>query len=124
MNKLKKQILGFLFAGSSANLVSFFSYSLSFKVFNYSVLISSIIGQCLGLLTNYLINSRIVFKKNLKVKKKLIFLSYYLITIYLVGKFTDFLTNISIDYRLSWLIAVSIAAICNFLFIKFIAFND
>tara|TARA_B100000242_G_C42949580_1_gene440328 strand:+ start:282 stop:656 length:375 start_codon:yes stop_codon:yes gene_type:complete len=124
MSKIRKQILGFLFAGSSANLVSFLFYSLSFKVFNQSVFISSITGQSLGLLTNYLINSRVVFKKNLKVKKKFIFLSYYLTTIFLVGKFTNFLTNISIEYRLSWLIAVAIAAMCNFLFVKFIAFND
>ena len=124
MNKIRKQILGFLIAGSCANFVSFFFYNFSFKVFNFSILISSIIGQSLGLLTNYIINSRIVFKKNLKFKKKFIFLNYYFLTIYLVGQFTEFLTNISFDYRLSWLIAVSIAAICNFLFIKFIAFND
>ena len=56
MNILKKQIVGFLFAGCSANIISFIFYVLFYKIFNFSIIYSSIFGQCLGVLTNYSIN--------------------------------------------------------------------
>ena len=61
MNILKKQIVGFLVAGALANFVSFTFYIIFYKKLNLSILISSIFAQCLGVFTNYLINSRFVF---------------------------------------------------------------
>ena len=124
MNILKKQIMGFLFAGCSANFISFIFYVLSYKIFNFSILTSSIFGQCLGVLTNYAINSKIVFKKNLGLRMKSIYCIYYVLSIYFVGLFIKALINMSIEYRISWLIAIFSISILNFIFVKFLAFKN
>ena len=123
MNILKKQILGFLFAGCSANAISFIFYVLFYKIFNFSIITSSISGQCLGVLTNYSINSRIVFKKNLGLRMKSVYCIYYGSSIYFVGLFIESLNNIGIEYRISWLIAIISISILNFFFVKFLAFK-
>ena len=61
-----------------------------------------------------------VFKSD---TKKGIYLTYYLSTIYIVGKFIEIITNYGLDYRLSWLICVLSAAFLNFIFLKLIAFK-
>ena len=124
MNILRKQIVGFLFAGCSANIVSFIIYVLFYKFFNFSIIFSSISGQCLGVLTNYSINSRIVFKKNLRIKKKFIYGIYYALSIYFVGLFIQALTYIEIEYRIAWFLAILTISILNFIFVKFIAFRN
>ena len=124
MNILKKQIMGFLFAGCSANFISFIFYVLSYKIFNFSILTSSIFGQCLGVLTNYAINSKIVFKKNLGLRMKSIYCIYYALSIYFVGLFIKALINMGIEYRISWLIAIFSISILNFIFVKFLAFKN
>ena len=124
MNILKKQIVGFIFAGCAANIISFFFYVLLYKIFNISVITSSIVGQCLGVLTNYTINSRIVFRKNLGLKMKFIYCSYYALSIYFVGLFIEALIHMGIEYRISWLIAIFSISILNFIFVKFLAFKN
>ena len=124
MNILKKQIVGFIFAGCAANFISFFFYVLLYKIFNFSVITSSIVGQCLGVLTNYSINSRIVFRKNLGLKMKFIYCSYYALSIYFVGLFIEALIHMGIEYRISWLIAIFSISILNFIFVKFLAFKN
>ena len=105
MNILKKQILGFLFAGCSANAISFIFYVLFYKIFNISIITSSISGQCLGVLTNYAINSRIVFRKNLGLRMKSIYCSYYALSIYLCWIVYRNINSYRNEYRISWLIA-------------------
>ena len=124
MNILKKQILGFLFAGCSANIISFIFYVLFYKIFHFSIISSSIFGQCLGVFTNYAINSRIVFRKNLGLKMKTIYCSYYGLSIFFVGLFIEALINMGIEYRISWLIAILSISILNFIFVKFLAFKN
>ena len=99
MNIIRKQIVGFFFAGCSANVVSFIVYIFFYKTFNFSIMASSISGQCLGVLTNYAINSRIVFKKSLGLKKKFIYGSYYALSIYFVGLFIIIFSGIYIHFR-------------------------
>ena len=124
MNILKKQILGFLFAGCSANIISFIFYVLFYKIFNFSIMASSISGQCLGVLTNYGINSRIVFRKNLGLKMKLIYCSYYGSSIYLVGLFIEALIHRGVEYRIAWFMVIFSISILNFIFVKFLAFKN
>ena len=124
MNILKKQIVGFLIAGVLANFVSFTFYIILYKKFNLSILISSIFDQCIGVFTNYLINSRFVFKKSLNFKMKAFYIIYYALAIYVVGKIIESFTLINIEYRIAWFLAIFIACISNFLFIKFIAFRN
>ena len=123
MNILKKQIVGFLIAGVLANFVSFTFYIILYKKFNLSILISSIFAQCLGVFTNYLINSRFVFKKSLNFKMKTFYVIYYALAIY-VGKFIESFISINIEYRIAWFLAIFINSFSNFLFIKFIAFRS
>lgn len=121
--KLHREIFGFLIAGIIANLVSFITYIVLIKYFLNSILISAVIGQSFGVISNYIFNSRLVFKKKLKSRKKGIYLTYYLSTIYIVGKCIEIITNYGLDYRLSWLICVLSAAFLNFIFLKLIAFK-
>ena len=124
MNILRKQIVGFLFAGCSANIVSFIIYVFFYKTLNFSIVFASISGQFLGVLTNYAINSRIVFKKSLGLKKKFIYGSYYALSIYFVGLFIQVLTYKGFEYRVAWLLAIFIISILNFIFVKFLAFKN
>lgn len=124
MNILRKQIVGFLFAGCSANIVSFIIYVFFYKTLNFSIVFASISGQFLGVLTNYAINSKIVFKKSLGLKKKFIYGSYYALSIYFVGLFIQVLTYKGFEYRVAWLLAIFIISILNFIFVKFLAFKN
>tara|TARA_B100001057_G_scaffold494000_1_gene589644 strand:- start:3524 stop:3925 length:402 start_codon:yes stop_codon:yes gene_type:complete len=121
--KLFSQIIGFIIAGCTANFISFISYIYLFKVINFNIFASAILGQIFGVFTNYLVTSRFVFMKKLNFKMKSVFLIYYFTAIYLVGLLIEILNKNSIEYRLSWLIAVLIAMVCNFLFLKFIAYK-
>lgn len=123
MKLIKRELLGFLIAGCTANLTSFAFYSILYKSFNLSIFFASIIGQLLGVITNYIINSRLVFKKRLGLSRKILFITYYGIAIYLVGFLTESFTYMNIEYRVSWLISIIIATASNFLFVKFIAFK-
>lgn len=124
MNILRKQIKGFIIAGISANIVSFFIYVLLYKNISTNIIFASIMGQIFGILTNYQINSKYVFHKNLKFRKKILFLSYYISTIYIVGIFIKNLVYLNFEYRIAWLIAILIISFFNFMFVKFIAFKD
>ena len=121
--KLHTEIFGFLIAGIIANLISFLTYIVLIKYFLNSILISAILGQIFGVISNYIINSRFVFKKRINSTKKILFLTYYLSAIYIVGKFIEIITNYGLDYRLSWLIGVLSATFFNFTFLKLIAFK-
>ena len=121
--KLHTEIFGFLIAGIIANLISFLTYIVLIKYFLNSILTSAILGQIFGVISNYIINSRFVFKKRINSTKKILFLTYYLSAIYIVGKFIEIITNYGLDYRLSWLIGVLSASFFNFTFLKLIAFK-
>ena len=112
---LKKQILGFLAAGILANLISFSLFFCVYRLLLQTAFVSSIIGQLLGLTTNYLVNSRLVFKKSLKLKSKVVYSIYYGSSIYIVGLTIQRLILLGFDYRISWFMTVAIAAICNIL---------
>lgn len=120
---LPRQFIGFLYAAIVSNIVNFVSYLLLFKYLFSSIAASAIIGQFLGLLTNYLINSRLVFKKRLNKINKTLYFIYYIGAILFVGKSIEIIAKFGIDYRVSWLICVFFISICNFTFLKFFAFK-
>ena len=124
MNILRKQIKGFLIAGCFANLVSFVSYVVLYKSLNLSILISSIFAQILGVITNYGINSRFIFKKSLSIKKKFLYAIYYSSAIYFVGLFIKGLTSINIEYRIAWFLSIFVISVSNFIFVKYLAFKS
>ena len=117
------QVGGFLLAGGIANIVSLSFYIFSFKFIGIELIYSSILGQILGLLFNYIINSRLVFKKKISFQLKVFFFSYYLIAIYLVGLFIQSISDKGLNYIMSWLLCTTIATLSNFLFTKFLIFK-
>ena len=89
MKIVKREIYGFLFAGCCANLISFLTYSIFFKILNISIIYSASIGQIFGLITNYFLIAEYHLGKNLLIPKKLIFIFYYFLAIFCVGKFIE-----------------------------------
>jgi len=55
---------------------------------------------------------------------KIIYLSYYLIAINVVGIAIEFIYNFGINYIFSWFICIILATISNFLFMKYFAFKN
>jgi len=119
---LIKQIIKFFFVGLCSNLISFLTYIMLINIANISIFFSAISGQILGVISNYFLNSRLVFMKRLNLKYKTFFLTYYLSAIYLVGK-SIAIISIKLDYIVSWFVCVIFATIFNFIFLKFIAFK-
>ena len=124
MNILRKQIKGFFIAGCLANIVSFISYVLFYKSFDFSILVSSISAQIIGVIANYTINSRFIFKKNLMLKMKFIYAIYYASAIYLVGFLTKTLTSLNFEYRIAWFLSIIFISSLNFIFVKYFAFKN
>ena len=122
-SKTFRQLFGFIIAGCLANILSLSIYIFAFKLIGLSLFISSISGQILGLFTNYIFNSRLVFKKRLKLKYKFLYFGYYFLTIYVVGISIEFIYSLGLDYIFSWFICTIVAAFSNFLFIKYFAFG-
>ena len=119
---LVKQIIKFFLVGLFSNLISFLTYIIMINFANISIFFSAISGQLLGIISNYFLNSRLVFMKKLNLKYKTFFLIYYLSAIYLVGKYIEII-SIKIDYRISWFVCIVFVTIFNFLFLKLIAFK-
>ena len=122
--KISRQILFFLTSGISANIISFFSYTILYKILFLRADIASFIGQILALYTSYFINSRITFKKVVSFKYKIIYYLYYFSTIIIISTLIQKLVSSGLEYRISWVICVSIAPFFNFLFIKFFVFES
>ena len=122
--KTFKQLIGFFIAGCLANFISLSFYIFAYKTANLSIFISSVGGQIFGLLCNYALNSRFVFKKRLNLLFKIIYLSYYLLAINVVGLAIEFIYNLGVNYIFSGFICIIIATISNFLFMKYFAFKN
>ena len=122
-SKTFRHLFGFIIAGCLANILSLSVYIFAYKLIGLSLFISSISGQILGLFTNYIFNSRLVFKKRLKLKYKFLYFGYYFLTIYVVGISIEFIYSLGLDYIFSWFICTIIAAFANFLFVKYFAFS-
>ena len=69
VKKIYSQAFGFFIAGILSNITSLTTYLVLYNFLNLSLFSSSIAGQTLGLICNYIINSRFVFMKRLKLKK-------------------------------------------------------
>ena len=123
-SKIFRQLFGFVITGCLANILSLSFYIFAYKLIGLSLFISSISGQILGLSANYILNSRLVFKKRLRLKYKFLYFSYYFLAIYIVGISIEFIYGLGFDYIFSWFICTIFAAFSNFLFIKYFAFSN
>ena len=119
-----RQLIGFFIVGVFSNFISFSFYLIIFNFINSSIIISSILGQIFGFISNYFFNSRMVFAKKVNLNKKIFYFGYYFFMIMIFGFSTEFLTIHYFDYRLSWLLCVIFISMLNFIFLKFFTFRN
>ena len=122
-NKIIEELFKFIIAGILSNILSFSIYISINKLFPLKIFLASLLSQISGLVFNYIINSRITFKKISNNLSKFIYFIYYFTAIFFVSFCVKFLTLNGIEYRLSWLICISIISIINFIFLKFFIFK-
>ena len=121
--KFIEELFKFIIAGILCNILSFSIYISINKLFPLKIFLASLISQISGLVFNYLINSRIIFKKKSNNLSKFIYFVYYFTAIFFVSFCIKYFTLNGIEYRLSWLICISIISIINFIFLKFFIFK-
>ena len=122
--KIIKQLFGFFFVGLFSNFISFALYLIVYNFIYSSLIISSIFGQILGFISNYFLNSNIVFAKKVNLTKKIIYFIYYFLMLLIFSFSTEFLTVKFFDYRVSWFLCAIFASILNFTFLRFFTFRD
>ena len=122
-NKIIEELFKFIIAGIFCNILSFSIYISINKLFPLKIFLASLLSQIFGLVFNYIINSRITFKEKSNNLYKFIYFIYYFTAIFFVSFCVKFLTLNGIEYRLSWLICISIISIINFIFLKYFIFK-
>ena len=122
--KITRQFLFFLISGISANIISFFTYTILFVIFLLRADIASFIGQIFALYTSYFINSRITFNKIVSLKYKILYYLYYFLTIIIISILIQKLVSSGLGFMISWIICVSLATFFNFFFIKLFVFKS
>ena len=122
--KIIKQFVGFFFVGLFSNFISFALYFFIYNFIYSSIIISSIFGQFLGFISNYFLNSNIVFAKKANHSKRILYLIYYFLMILIFSFSTEFLTVKYFDYRVSWFMCAFLASILNFAFLRFFIFRN
>ena len=120
--KLFREIVFFISAGITANVISFIAYMCGMYFFSLRGGLSAFLGQIFALTANYLINSKLSFKYSLSFNGKFKYIIYYSLSIFLVSIAIELLNSNGVDQKISWLICVSIFSVINFLFLKFFVF--
>lgn len=119
-NKLKKLLLDFIKyfgVGIIAALVNILCLYIFTEIFKINYLIANIISFTLGLITNYVLSKKYVFKNN-KLNRLLEFIIYAIIGI--IGLVIDttslwiFTSQFQIHYMISKIISTGITFIWNF----------
>jgi len=112
------QFFKYFGVGLVAAVINIFSLYIFADILGFNYLIANIIAFSLGLITNYLLSKRIVFKSD-NINKILEFILYGIIGIIGLGIDTLFLwiftSKFKIYYMLSKIISTGITFIWNFL---------
>ena len=120
--KIIREILFFICAGITANILSFLVYIFGIYFLSIRTGLSAFFGQTLALIINYLINSKLSFRSKLNVNGKVKYIIYYSSTILINSISIDILNSYGLSQTISWLICISIFSIINFLFLKYLIF--
>ncbi len=126
LNNNKIQILRFIIAGLISSILNLIIYKLVYFLTS-NINLSSILGYCVGLLNSFLFSSKWVFAKYRYLSFDKSFIIFALI--YILGG-TEMTITINFVYRfcnnhiIAWIFGASIAAINNFLFSKYLVFNN
>ena len=122
--KLIKELFIFILVGILCNILSFLIYISINKLFPLKILLASFLSQISSLGLNYIFNSRITFQKTSNYLSKFIYFIYYFTAIFFTSFCIKFLILNGIEYRLSWIICISIISIMNFIFLKNFIFKE
>ena len=126
LNKIKSQELKrFLVIGITSNFINFFVYYF-FIFFDVNLSISSLAGYLAGVVCSYHFGRVWVFDYKFKVTPKsiiLFILVYILGSIWMTGTINILVVNFGFDFKLSWIFGAGIAAVNNFIGMKFLAFQ-
>ena len=126
INKNKIQISKFLIVGVFSSILNFLVFKLIY-IFTSNINLSSIFGYCIGLINSFLFSSKWVFSNNRYIRLDKAFLIFALI--YALGGIEmtitiNILYMLSANHIIAWLCGACLAAMSNFLFSKYLLFND
>ena len=123
--KLIKQFKRYSIVGACSTLINYFFYYLTFKIFGL-IVIASFIGYFMGLLNSYFFGKKWVFNSNKSHNLKTIskFLIIYFIGALLNALTIYFLSKLSLNYYICWIIGTFFATLNNFYGSKKLVFND
>jgi putative flippase GtrA len=126
LNIFKQQdIQRFLMMGLLSNAINFCVYYVLINI-NINLSLSSILGYVAGLMCSYNLGRVWVFGKRFDINSKSILwfaVVYLLGSIWMTGIINLMVTNLFIDYKISWIFGAGAAAVNNFLGMKFLAFK-
>lgn len=118
INNLFKQFIKYFGVGLIAAIINILSLYLLSSILKINYIIANIIAFTLGLITNYILSKKFVFKSD-KINKVLEFIIYGIIGIIGLGIDTLFLwlftEKFKIYYMISKIISTGITFIWNFL---------
>lgn len=123
MLKKYKQFFRFILVGFLSTLLNFIFYQL-FNSFNVQVELSAVIGYIMGLLCSFIFGKTWVFKNSsTQIKKQ--FFKFVLIYITSLILYTLIISYFNEEYGkiYSWLFAISISTLINFLGSKYAVFK-
>ena len=120
------QIFRFILSGIIATSINFLVFNSIYLVLN-DILIASLCGYSIGLLSSFLLAKIWVFRD--KSKKRIVKSFFIFCLIYLLGGIEMSLTIIFLnhflgDYKIAWLFGALIGSLNNYLGSKFLLFKD
>ena len=121
----QQDIQRFLLMGVLSNAINFAVYY-AFINFNVNLSLSAILGYVAGLICSYHLGRVWVFGQRFDINSKSILffgIVYFLGLVWMTGIINLMVTNLSIDYKISWIFGAGAAAVNNYLGMRFLAFS-
>ena len=120
------QIFKFLVSGVFASAINFITFNFIFILFN-NILLASLVGYVLGLLSSFFLAKIWVFKN---ISKKPVLKSFFIFfLIYLLGGLEMSITIVCLNklidnYKIAWLLGAFVGSLNNYLGSKYLLFKN
>ena len=126
LKKNKFQIFKFVIVGIGSTLLNFIVYTLIFQ-FSSRIILASFIGYFCGLLNSFYFSNNWVFIRS--KNKKTSYAFFLFIVIYFLGGLEmaliiNYVDKLIHNYKFAWLCGAFVAAINNYLFSKYLLFDE
>ena len=121
----QQDVQRFLLMGVLSNAINFVVYYALINI-NVNLSLSSILGYVAGLICSYHLGRIWVFGQRFDIHSKSILffgIVYFLGSVWMTGIINFMVNYLSIDYKISWFFGVGMAAVNNYLGMKFLAFR-